>query len=107
MDIRELRLRDLRGLMGIVSQEAILFNDTVRNNIAFGSSKFESLKFEVRSLKFDMLNERLVNDEMTNDAVIAAARAANAHEFIMALPDGYDTISATGVPNSAGGSASV
>lgn len=67
VDIRQLRLRDLRALMGIVSQEAILFNDTVRNNITFG------------------------NDHATEDAVIAAARAANAHEFIEQLPEGYDT----------------
>ncbi len=67
MDIRELRLRDLRALMGIVSQEAILFNDTVRNNIAFG------------------------NDHATQAGIEAAARAANAHDFISALPEGYDT----------------
>ncbi len=67
VDIRRLRLRDLRALMGIVSQEAILFNDTVRNNIAFGL-------------------------EDASDADIeAAARAAHAHEFIIALPQGYDT----------------
>lgn len=66
-DIRLLRLRGLRDLMGIVSQEAILFNDTVRNNIAFG-------------------------DEGATDAGIeAAAKAANAHDFISAMPDGYDT----------------
>jgi subfamily B ATP-binding cassette protein MsbA len=66
-DIRGLRLRDLRALMGIVSQEAILFNDTVRNNIAFGM-------------------------EGASDAAIeAAARAANAHEFIQQLPQGYDS----------------
>jgi ABC-type multidrug transport system fused ATPase/permease subunit len=66
-DIRNVRLTDLRKLMGIVSQEAILFNDTVRNNIAFGN-------------------------EATNQADIeAAARAANAHDFIMAMPDGYET----------------
>ncbi|TNE60325.1 MAG: ATP-binding cassette domain-containing protein [Bacteroidetes bacterium] len=66
-DIRQLRLYDLREQLGIVSQEAILFNDTVRNNILFGSEG--------------------VDDE----AVFAAAKAANAHEFIRALPEGYDT----------------
>lgn len=67
VDIRQLRIRDLRTLMGIVSQEAILFNDTVRNNIAFGL-------------------------EGVSDADIeAAAKAAHAHEFITALPNGYDT----------------
>jgi subfamily B ATP-binding cassette protein MsbA len=66
-DIRRLRLHDLRALMGIVSQEAILFNDTVRNNIAFG------------------------NDAATASEIEAAARAANAHDFISALPEGYDT----------------
>ncbi|MEQ1744496.1 MAG: ABC transporter transmembrane domain-containing protein [Saprospiraceae bacterium] len=66
-DIRDLRLHDLRALMGIVSQEAILFNDTVRNNIAFG------------------------NEAATNAAIEAAARAANAHEFIAMLPEGYDS----------------
>lgn len=67
VDIRQLRIRDLRALMGIVSQEAILFNDTVRNNIAFGL-------------------------EGVSDADIeAAAKAAHAHEFITALPNGYDT----------------
>ena len=65
-DIRTLRVRELRALMGIVSQEAILFNDTVRNNIAFG--------FPADA-----------------DAVEAAAKAANAHEFIVRMPDGYDT----------------
>jgi subfamily B ATP-binding cassette protein MsbA len=66
-DIRQLRLRDLRALMGIVSQEAILFNDTVRNNIVFSTS------------------------EISEAAIIAAAKAANAHEFIQNLPQGYDT----------------
>ncbi len=67
VDIRQLRIRDLRALMGIVSQEAILFNDTVRNNIAFGL-------------------------EGVSDADIeAAAKAAHAHEFITALPNAYDT----------------
>jgi subfamily B ATP-binding cassette protein MsbA len=66
-DIRHLRLRDLRALMGIVSQEAILFNDTVRNNIVFSTS------------------------EASEEAIVAAAKAANAHEFIENMPQGYDT----------------
>lgn len=67
-DIREVRVADLRGLMGNVNQEAILFNDTFRNNIAFG------------------------NENATQEEVERAARIANAHEFIMATPDGYDTM---------------
>jgi subfamily B ATP-binding cassette protein MsbA len=71
-DIRRLRLRDLRTLMGIVSQEAILFNDTVYNNIAFSS-----LPAGI--------------SDASRDAVTDAAKAANAHEFIRLLPEGYDT----------------
>ncbi len=67
IDIREVRMLDLRKLMGNVNQEAILFNETVHNNIAFG-----------------------VND-VPREAVIRAAKIANAHEFIEALPEGYDT----------------
>jgi len=67
IDIRNIKLSSLRGMMGIVTQETILFNDTVRNNIAYG-------------LK-DIPDER----------VVEAAKAANAHEFIMSLPDGYNT----------------
>jgi len=67
VDIRELRTRDVRQLLGIVSQEAILFNDTVRNNIVFSSG---------------------ITDQQ---AIEAAAKAANAHDFITALPQGYDT----------------
>ena len=66
-DIRTATLHDLRELMGNVNQEAILFNDTFFNNIAFGVAN------------------------ATLDEVKAAARIANAHEFIMATPDGYDT----------------
>ncbi|MCY7327813.1 MAG: ATP-binding cassette domain-containing protein, partial [Saprospiraceae bacterium] len=66
-DVRQLRVHDLRALMGIVSQEAILFNDTVRSNIAFGS------------------------EHATDAAIEAAARAANAHDFIAAMPEGYET----------------
>ena len=66
-DIRELRLESLRALTGVVSQDTVLFNDTVRNNIAFGGRAFTDAQLE------------------------AAARAANAHDFIAALPQGYDT----------------
>ena len=67
-DVRDVTLKSLRGLMGFVTQEVILFNDTVRNNIAYGRADAD---------------ERLV---------IAAAKAANAHDFITALPNGYDTM---------------
>jgi len=67
-DIRSFRLHDLRSLMGIVTQESILFNDTVHNNIAFGMGATAS-----------------------REEVIAAARIAHAHEFIETLPQGYDT----------------
>jgi len=80
-DLRDLRLHDLRALMGIVSQEAILFNDTVRNNILFSSSK----TFAIDTSRVD---ETAFAEAM---AVEAAARAANAHEFIINLPEGYDT----------------
>jgi ATP-binding cassette, subfamily B, bacterial MsbA len=67
IDIRDTKLLSLRRLLGFVTQEVILFNDTVRNNIAYGRSD---------------VDEQLVID---------AARAANAHEFITNLPQGYDT----------------
>ncbi len=66
-DIRDLKIDDVRGLMGVVSQDTILFNDSVLNNIALG--------------------ERDVDKER----VIAAAKIANADEFICELPEGYDT----------------
>ena len=69
IDTRALKLPALRSLTGIVSQDTVLFNDTVRNNIAYGT---------VRSY--------------TDAQVQAAARAANAHAFIAELPDGYDTL---------------
>ncbi|MEK7775488.1 MAG: ABC transporter ATP-binding protein [Candidatus Zixiibacteriota bacterium] len=68
IDIRHVTLASLRGLMGIVTQETILFNDTVRSNIAYG----------------------LV--EVSQDNIERAARMANAHEFILQLRDGYDTV---------------
>jgi subfamily B ATP-binding cassette protein MsbA len=68
VDTREIRLPSLRALVGIVSQDTVLFNDTVRSNIAYGAG-----------------------DRFTDAQVEAAARAANAHGFIAALPQGYDT----------------
>lgn len=66
-DIRDFKLNDLRNLMGIVSQEAILFNDTVFNNIAFG------------------------HPDAKLEDVMHAAKIANAHEFIAQLENGYET----------------
>ena len=66
-DIRDLRVHDLRSLMGNVNQEAILFNDTFYNNITFGV------------------------EGATMEQVRAAARVANADDFIMATEEGYDT----------------
>lgn len=66
-DVRETTLFDLRGLMGNVNQEAILFNDTFFNNIAFGV------------------------EDATLEQVQEAARIANAHDFIMASEEGYNT----------------
>ena len=69
VDTRELQLRSLRSLTGIVSQDTVLFNDTVRNNIAYGAA-----------------------ERFTDAQIIAAAKAANAHGFISELPKGYDTV---------------
>ncbi len=66
-DIRDVALKDLRALMGNVNQDAILFNDTVFNNIAFGKS------------------------DATREEVEAAARIAGAHDFIMEREGGYDS----------------
>ncbi|MEX2048665.1 MAG: ABC transporter ATP-binding protein [Gemmatimonadota bacterium] len=68
VDVRRIRLADLRALMGIVSQETVLFHDTVRANIAYGSP------------------------HASDEEVHAAARAAHAHEFVQALPKGYETV---------------
>jgi subfamily B ATP-binding cassette protein MsbA len=69
VDTQEITLASLRALTGVVSQDTVLFNDTVRNNIAYGAA-----------------------GRFTAAQVEAAARAANAHEFISALPEGYDTV---------------
>jgi subfamily B ATP-binding cassette protein MsbA len=68
VDAREITLPSLRALTGIVSQDTVLFNDSVRANIAYGAAR-----------------------ERTQAQIEAAARAANAHDFITALPEGYDT----------------
>jgi subfamily B ATP-binding cassette protein MsbA len=69
VDTREITLASLRSLIGIVSQDTVLFNDTVHNNIAYGAG-----------------------GRYTAAQVEAAARAANAHDFITELPQGYRTV---------------
>jgi subfamily B ATP-binding cassette protein MsbA len=68
VDLRDLRLAELRGLLGVVTQETILFHDTVRANIAYGRA------------------------DVPQEEIEAAARAANAHDFVTELPQGYDTV---------------
>lgn len=67
VDIREFKQEDLRSLIGVVSQESILFNDSVRNNVALGLP------------------------DVSLDDIKSACRAAHAHEFILAMENGYDT----------------
>ena len=69
VDTREITLPSLRALTGIVSQDTVLFNDSVRQNIAYGAP-----------------------GRFTDAQIEAAATAANAHSFIRELPDGYDTV---------------
>lgn len=66
-NIKNLSKKSLRGLLGLVTQDSILFNDTVKNNIGLGK------------------------ENATDEEIIAAAKIANAHDFIMDLPKGYDT----------------
>jgi len=68
VDIRAIAMQNLRSLMGIVTQETLLFNDTVRYNVAYGM------------------------DGIAEDRLIRAATMANAHDFIVQLPKGYDTV---------------
>lgn len=75
VDVRDVSTRDLRALMGIVNQEAILFNDTFYRNITFGVDT----------------SQPAPNGLTWPEAVEQAARIANAHDFIMATPDGYET----------------
>ncbi|HAO92346.1 MAG: lipid A export permease/ATP-binding protein MsbA [Deltaproteobacteria bacterium GWC2_56_8] len=78
-DIRDLTLKSLRSQTGIVSQQVILFNDTVKRNIAYGEK------------------------EMDDAGVVRAAKAANAHDFIMRLPEGYETVIGEGGVRLSGG----
>ncbi len=66
-NIKDITKKSLRGLMGLVTQDSILFNDTVKNNIGLGK------------------------EGATEEEIIAAAKVANAHDFIMELPEGYNT----------------
>ncbi|MBU1043445.1 MAG: ABC transporter ATP-binding protein/permease [Candidatus Omnitrophica bacterium] len=68
IDIREVSFKSLRSQIGIVTQDLMLFNDTTRNNIAYS------------------------RQDATLEEVIKAAKIAEAHEFIMSMPDGYDTV---------------
>lgn len=69
VNTRDIKLSSLRDLTGIVSQDTVLFNDSVRNNIAYGAP-----------------------GKYSQEQVERAARMANAHDFIVALPEGYDTV---------------
>jgi len=68
VDVRDLELRSLRGVLGLVTQETVLFNTTVRANIAYGQERVDE------------------------DKLRACTRAAFAEEFILEFPDGYDTV---------------
>ncbi len=68
IDIRNITVKSLRSFIGVVTQETILFNDTVKSNIAYGLQG------------------------LSQDKIIEAAKAANAHNFINDLKDGYDTV---------------
>ena len=67
VDVRDMKLNDLRNNVGIVQQDVYLFAGTIMENIRYGKS------------------------EATDEEVVLAAKNANAHEFIMSFPDGYDT----------------
>lgn len=67
IDIRDYKLESLRGLMGLVTQDSILFNDTIRNNVALGK------------------------ETATDEEIIDALKIANAYEFVKGLPQGIDT----------------
>lgn len=66
-EVKKIRVRDLRAAIGLVTQQTILFNDTIKYNLSYG------------------------NQDKPMEEIVAAAKAANAHEFIQKLPQGYDT----------------
>ena len=68
VDLRKIATSDIRALIGVVTQDTILFNDTIANNIAYGT------------------------EDATHEQIEAAAKMANAHEFIVAHPEGYDRV---------------
>jgi subfamily B ATP-binding cassette protein MsbA len=68
VDLRQMDMGDLRNLVGVVTQETVLFNDTIASNIAYGSPK------------------------ATREQMIAAAKMANVHDFIMSQPEGYERV---------------
>ena len=68
IDIKEYDIQSLRSMMGIVTQETILFNESIKNNIAYGLSDYPFEK------------------------IVEASKTANAHDFIMQMPEGYDTV---------------
>ncbi len=79
IDIRRVTLKSLREQIGLVTQQTILFNDTVKNNIAYGSL------------------------QRSDQEIIQAAKAANAHDFIQKFPQGYDTVIGEGGVKLSGG----
>ncbi|MGO4706651.1 ABC transporter ATP-binding protein [Microvirga sp. 2MCAF38] len=78
-DVRDVTLKSLRASIAVVSQDVVLFDDTIRANIAFGRSA------------------------ASDEDIVAAAKAAAAHDFIMKLPEGYDTVVGTGGGRLSGG----
>lgn len=81
ISIKDLKIASLRNLMGIVTQESILFNDTIENNIAFGRPVPAFSSREGGAPLGEEIEER----------VISAAKIANAHDFIMDMPEKYQT----------------
>lgn len=80
VELQKLNLNWLRQQIGLVSQEPVLFNETIRNNIAYGKNGIAS-----------------------EEEIVAATRSANAHHFVSALPQGYDSnVGERGVPLSGG-----
>ncbi|MBQ4296462.1 MAG: ABC transporter ATP-binding protein [Prevotella sp.] len=90
INVKELRSKELRSLIGNVNQEAILFNDSFRNNIAFGL-KVESSEF--RDVSSSTAKVKSLNSQLStlNNKIEEASRIANAYDFIMQSEHGFDT----------------